>query len=281
MKILKGKVAVVTGAASGIGRGLADRFAAEGMKVVLADIEEGPLQAAVDEITSTGAQAIGVRTDVRIEAEVQNLADRTTDAFGAVHVLCNNAGVETGAMFADIPDSVWRWVLGVDVFGVVHGCRIFLPLIRQQGEGHIVNVGSAMSFEAALPTFAPYIVSKFAVLGLTEALDLELRTDGGNIGVSLLAPGAVKSQMTEAARNRPGEVPRTASDPTHDNFLAMVKQHTEQFGLEPSAVAEMVVDAILTNRFFILTDPAPSIAAVQARLARMEGGTAPEAWSAT
>src|SRR6185369_5791703 len=134
---------------------------------------------------ATGAEAIGVRVDVRFEQDVQRLADRTIEAFGAVHVLCNNAGVETGGAFADIPVNSWQWVLDVNLWGVIHGCRIFLPLIRRSGEGHIVNTGSGASFNASLPTFAPYITSKFAVLGLSESLDMELRANGEDIRVSL------------------------------------------------------------------------------------------------
>jgi NAD(P)-dependent dehydrogenase (short-subunit alcohol dehydrogenase family) len=272
MEELGGKVAVVTGAASGIGRAFADRFAAEGMKVVLADVEDGPLERAVDEIRATGAEAIAVHTDVRFEAEVKNLSQRTIEAFGSVHVLCNNAGVETGAPFAEIPASAWRWVIDVNIMGVIHGCRIFLPLIRRAGQGHIVNTGSGASFSAVLPTFAPYIASKFAVLGLTESLDMELRAGGEDIGVSLLAPGPIRTRMSEAERNRPSDVPATSSDSAHAEVLGLIRRVTDEVGLDPSAVAEMVVDAIRSRRFYVLTHPDDPTAAVRARLAAMEGG---------
>jgi NAD(P)-dependent dehydrogenase (short-subunit alcohol dehydrogenase family) len=272
MEELRGKVAVVTGAASGIGRAFAERFAAEGMKVVLADVENRPLEAAVDEICATGAEAIGVRTDVRLEDEVQSLADRAIEAFGSVHVLCNNAGVETGAPFAEIPASAWRWVLDVNVMGVINGCRIFLPLIRRAGQGHIVNTGSGASFSAVLPTFAPYITSKFAVLGLTESLDMELRAGDEDIGVSLLAPGPIRTRMSQAERNRPSDVPATSSESSHGQVLGLIEQVTDEVGLDPSQVAEMVVDAIRVRRFYVLTHPDDPIAAVRARLAAMDGG---------
>jgi NAD(P)-dependent dehydrogenase (short-subunit alcohol dehydrogenase family) len=272
MDDLRGKVAVVTGAASGMGRAFACRLAAEGMAVALADVDDAGLQNAVGEIRAAGADAIAVRTDVRYGEEVQRLADRTIDAFGAVHVVCNNAGVETGAAFADIAESAWRWVLEVNVMGVIHGCRIFLPLIRRAGEGHIVNTGSGASFSAVLPTFAPYVTSKFAVLGLTEALDLELRGNHENIGVSLLAPGPVRTRMSEAERHRPADVPATASGSEHRQILDLIDETTGEVGIEPEDVAEMIVDAIRSRRFYVLTHPDDPIAAVRARLEAMQGG---------
>jgi NAD(P)-dependent dehydrogenase (short-subunit alcohol dehydrogenase family) len=278
MDTFSGKVAVVTGAASGIGRALADRFASEGMAVVLADVEQGPLQAAVEQIVSNGGRAIGVRTDVRYEEQVQALADQTIDAFGVAHILCNNAGVAAGAPFADIPMSAWKWVIDVNLYGVIHGCRIFLPLMRQQGEGWIVNTGSSTSFDASAPTFAPYSASKFAVLGLTENLDLELRASEENIGISLLAPGPVRTQMVDSERNRPSEVPATEPGTARATILDNIRSHTEAYGLEPAAVAEMVIDGIRRRQFFILTDPEPALAAVGGRLDRMTGGEAPAPW---
>jgi NAD(P)-dependent dehydrogenase (short-subunit alcohol dehydrogenase family) len=242
------------------------------MAVALADVDEAGLRHAVEEIRATGAQAIGVRTDVRHGEEVQRLADQTMDAFGAVHVVCNNAGVEIGAPFADIAESAWRWVLDVNVMGVIHGCRIFLPLIRRAGEGHIVNTGSGASFSAVLPTFAPYVTSKFAVLGLTESLDLELRGANENIGVSLLAPGPVRTRMSEAERNRPEDVPPTEPCSEHRQILDLIDQATGNVGIEPEDVAEMIVDAIRTRRFYVLTHPEDPIAAVRARLHAMQDG---------
>jgi NAD(P)-dependent dehydrogenase (short-subunit alcohol dehydrogenase family) len=274
MEDLRGRVAVVTGAAGGMGRAFACRFAAEGMAVTLADVDQTGLQDAVAEIRATGAEAIGVRTDVRYGEEVQRLADRTIEAFGAVHVVCNNAGVEIGAPFADIPESAWRWVLDVNVMGVVHGCRVFLPLIRHAGEGHIVNTGSGASFSAVLPTFGPYVTSKFAVLGLTESLDMELRGNNENIGVSLLAPGPVRTRMSEAERNRPQDVPATASDSEHRQILDLIDEATGDVGIEPEEVADMIVDAIRSRRFYVLTHPDDPITAVRARLDAMQGGPA-------
>lgn len=275
MKSLQGKVAVVTGAASGVGLGLAERFAAEGMKVVLADVEQEPLDAAAELIRSRGAEAIAVRTDVRFEAEVQRLADAAVEVFGGVHVLCNNAGVETGAEFSDIPTESWKWVLDVNLWGVIHGCRVFLPLLREQEEAHIVNTGSGASFSAALPTFAPYATSKFAVLGLSESLDMELRANSEQVRVSFLAPIA-KTRMPEAERNRPSAVPSTESNPLRAKVLDAIRAHTTQAGLEPAEFAELVVDAVRAERFFVVVQPEASVAALEERIAWLKGGPASE-----
>jgi len=275
MRSLRGKVAVVTGAASGVGLGLATRFAAEDMKVVLADVEPEPLQRAVDELAATGAEVIGVRTDVRFEADVQRLADRTIDAFGAVHLLCNNAGVEAGGAFGDIPAETWKWVLDVNLWGVLHGCRIFLPLLRQQEEAHIVNTGSGASFSASLPTFGPYITSKFAVLGLSESLDMELRASGDNVRVSLLAPIA-KTRMPDAERNRPSDVPSVESNAVRERVMTAIRQANDTVALEPSAIADLVVQAIRDEQFFIVVQPEASIGALEERISWLEGKTLPE-----
>jgi NAD(P)-dependent dehydrogenase (short-subunit alcohol dehydrogenase family) len=276
MEELEGRVAVVTGAASGIGRALAGRFAQEGMRVVLADVDDAELERAVAEISSGGAEAIGVRTDVSRADEVQTLADRTLDAYGGVHVVCNNAGVETGADFASIEVSAWEWVLGVNLWGVLHGCRTFLPLIRRQGEGHIVNTGSVASFATGLPTFAPYITSKFAVLAASECLDIELRMAGEDIGVSLLAPGIVRTRMPEAERNRPEGVPSTRDDPLRREILDGLRTASDQMGMEPAEVADQVVGAIREKRFFVLTHPIEALEGMRRRLHWMETGDAPD-----
>ena len=272
MEQLSGSTAVVTGAASGIGRALAGRFAAEGMNVVLADVDEAELDRATREIASTGAQAIAVRTDVSRPDEVQALADATIEAFGAVHVVCNNAGVETGGRFADISPAAWEWVLGVNFWGVLHGCRTFLPLIRRHGEGHIVNTGSVGSFATGVPTFTPYVVSKFAVLALSESLEIELRDAGESIGVSLLAPGFVKTRITDAERNRPADVPSTEHDSQRRELLGGLRSMIEDGGMDPGEVAEHVVRAIRERRFFVLTHPSDALAAVDARRRWMETG---------
>jgi NAD(P)-dependent dehydrogenase (short-subunit alcohol dehydrogenase family) len=277
MEHFEGRVAVVTGAASGIGRALAERFAQERMKVVLADVEPQPLARAVEAIRATGAQALGVPTDVSSAEQVQALADATIARFGAVHVVCNNAGVETGAAFADIPVRAWEWVLGVNLWGVLHGCRVFLPLIREQGEGHIVNTASLAAFATGLPTFAPYTTSKFAILAASECLELELRSGGEAIGVSALCPGVVRTRMPEAERNRPADVPSSDGDPLRRSILGELRRLADGTGMEPAEVAGMVVDAIRERRFFVLTHPDEAFAALQRRLDWMRTGVAPAA----
>ncbi|MFD5007662.1 SDR family NAD(P)-dependent oxidoreductase [Streptomyces mutabilis] len=271
MKELRGRVAVVTGGASGIGYALAQRFIAEGMKVVIADIEEKALDEAVASLGADGAQVHGVRTDVSRAEDVEALARATLDRFGGVHVVCNNAGVESGAPFLDIPLNTWEWVLKVNFWGVLHGCRTFLPLLKEQGEGHIVNTASTAAFATGLPTFAPYSVSKFAVHALSENLDIELRTAGEPVGVSLLVPGMTKSRMADAERNRPeGVTPSEA--PERRAVLDMIRSAMKNNGLDPSVTADQVVDAILNDRFFVLTHPEETIGAVKARLHSMETG---------
>ena len=188
MNELSGRVAVVTGAASGIGLGLTRRFVAAGMSVVLADVEAPALDRAVEELTDVGGDVIGVRCDVSDPAQVDALAERALEAFGAVHVVCNNAGVDSGAPFSEIPPETWQWVMGVNFWGTLHGCRAFLPLLRRHGDGHIVNTASAAALSGFIPTATPYVASKFAILGLSENLFHELAMTDPGIGVSVLCP---------------------------------------------------------------------------------------------
>jgi NAD(P)-dependent dehydrogenase (short-subunit alcohol dehydrogenase family) len=272
MKDLAGRVAVVTGAASGVGRALADGFAAQGMKVVLADVEEGPLSQAVSEINASGAEAIGVRTDVSREEDVQALADRTIEAFGGVHVVCNNAGVTTVSSL-DSPLSAWQWVIGVNLWGVIYGCRIFLPLIREQGEGHIVNTGSMASLAAGGDQ--AYVVSKWGVLGLSEAIDGELRKNGEDIGVSLLIPISARTNFLKAERNRPSDVPSVDDNPSRQAANVIYEQWQRERGDNPEDLAPLVIDAIHERRFFICSRPELPQGAVQRRLQWLETGAPP------
>jgi NAD(P)-dependent dehydrogenase (short-subunit alcohol dehydrogenase family) len=274
MKELRDRVAVVTGGASGIGFALAQRFTAEGMKVVIADIEEKALDEAVATLSTGGAQVLGVRTDVSRLEDVEALAQATLDRYGAVHVVCNNAGVESGAPFLDIPLPTWEWVLRVNFWGVLYGCRTFLPLLREQGEGHIVNTASTAAFATGLPTFTPYSVSKFAVHSLSENLHIELRAAGEPIGVSLLVPGMTKSRMPDAERNRPEGV-TVSESPQRRMVLDMIRGGMKKNALDPSVTADQVVHAIVNDRFFVLTHPEETIAALKARLHSMETGEPP------
>ena len=256
MQELQGKVAVVTGAASGIGRGLADRFAAEGMRVVLADVEQPALEQAEREMRDAGAHVLAVRTDVSKAADVQALADRTMERFGKVHIVCNNAGVggAAGAWDASLED--WQWVLGVNLWGVVHGVRTFVPLMIAGGEeGHIVNTASVAGLMPGAGG-AGYTASKFAVVGYSEALYYELLATGNSrIGVSVLCPAAVATRIVDSGRNRPaGPQEQPAPGTPEAAMLDMIRQVLAA-GQSPAEVAGKVLDAIVAGRFYILTHP--------------------------
>jgi NAD(P)-dependent dehydrogenase (short-subunit alcohol dehydrogenase family) len=252
MRQLTGRVAVVTGAASGIGRALAARFAAEGMRCVLADIEDGALADAVGELRRTGAQAIGVRTDVSSAADVAALADAAIAEFGAVHVLCNNAGVGGGTDFAKIPLDVWEWVLGVNLWGVIHGCRTFLPLLLEQDEGHIVNTSSMAALNGHPLGLAPYTVSKFGVLGLSQNLHFELAaTTHGRVGVSVLIPGLTRTRIFESIRNQPKDLTSTEPSSFRRSSVAALEGAWDN-AMPPAEVADVVAAAIREQRFYVL-----------------------------
>jgi NAD(P)-dependent dehydrogenase (short-subunit alcohol dehydrogenase family) len=276
MEELRGKVAVVTGAASGIGLGMAQRFAAEGMRVVMADVERNALQTAVDELAATGADVIAAPTDTSVFDEVDALAARTLDRFGAVHVLCNNAGVGSrGLPFRELPLRDFEWVLGVNLWGVIHGLHAFLPHLRLQDEGHVVNTASVSALYH-LPSMAPYNASKAAVLALSETLKFELDAEGSHVGVSVLCPSWVRTNISTASRNLPE---RLAYELTTEQMaqIAEYKDRRKQqttTAMEPDEVAEQVCDAIRTNRFYVITHPA-SIANMQDRFDRIVSGENP------
>ncbi len=204
MRSLRRKVAVITGGASGIGRAIAGRFAAEGMRLALADVEEPALARTVEELAAAGAEVIGVRTDVSQLDDVRALADTTLSQFGAVHVVCNNAGVAGGSVI-DSPIEVWQWVLGVNLWGVIHGCTVFLPILLEQDEGHVVNTASMAGLGGAAG-LGVYCTSKFAVVGLSESLHHDLVGRGSHVGVSVLCPGFVRTRIFESERNMPDHV---------------------------------------------------------------------------
>jgi NAD(P)-dependent dehydrogenase (short-subunit alcohol dehydrogenase family) len=268
-----GKVAVVTGGASGIGYALAERFLDEGMSVAIADVEQSALDTAVDTLSAKG-RVIGVPTDVRNIEDIENLARTTLETLGRIDVVCNNAGVETGGSFLSISESAWRWVMDVNFFGVLNGCRVFLPLLEANGGGHIVNTASVAAFNSGTATMTPYCASKFAVLGMSECLEVELRTAGSNVGVSLLAPGPVKTRMVDAERNRPTDVP-VAAEASRVQVMERLAAVTAESGLEPAEVAGQVLEAIRTNSFFVLPHPDMALAGVQRRMDWMTTGNPP------
>ena len=244
MKELKGKVAVVTGAASGIGFGLAERFCAEGMRVVMADIEQAPLNDASKRLADTGATVLPVLTDVSKGESVDALAARTFEEFGTAHVVCNNAGVATGGPMWTLTERDWAWVMGVNLWGVIHGVRAFVPRLVEQGEGHVVNTASIAGLTSA-PMMGPYNVTKHAVVTLAM--------QASPVKVSVLCPGWVRTRIGESDRNRPPELQdETESNPIGEMGQEFLKTLVES-GLPPSEVAGRVLDAIREERFYILT----------------------------
>jgi len=252
MELSVGKVAVVTGAASGIGFALAERFARSGLNVVLADVEQDALAAAEQKILAHGVETLAVPTDVSDEAAVQALARTAVDRFGSVHVVCNNAGVVSNADPWLGPLSAWQWVLGVNLWGVIHGVRAFLPVLALQGEGHIVNTASMAGL---VPGFSPpYDATKHAVVAITEDLYRAMKIAELPVGVSVLCPGWVRTSILDAGRNWPsglGEAPPPA--PTAEVTARYVERVIDE-GLAPAAVADLVADAITTERFWVFTD---------------------------
>jgi NAD(P)-dependent dehydrogenase (short-subunit alcohol dehydrogenase family) len=247
-----GRVAVVTGGASGIGRALAARLAREGMTVVIADVEAGALDAAAAELGVTGAA-----TDVSDAASVQALADTVMSRFGRVDLLCNNAGVGGGGDVADLALADWEWVLGVNLWGVVHGVHSFLPhLLANPAGGHIVNTAS-MAGLVAFAGAAPYCASKFAVVGLSESLQQELAKAGADVGVSVLCPGFVKTNIFTSQRNRPAAltVPERGPRPGARSANDEIVRNMLELGIAPEAVADEVLAAITERRFWIFTHP--------------------------
>ena len=253
MELTAGKVAVVTGAASGIGLALAERFARAGLDVVLADVEPAALEAAEQQVAGLGAKTLAVPTDVSDEAEVQALAAAAVDRFGAVHVVCNNAGVLTDADPWLGPISAWKWVLGVNLWGVIHGIRAFLPVLALQGEGHFVNTASVAGL---LPGFGPsYDASKHAVVAISEDLYQAMQVAALPVGVSVLCPGWVRTSLVDAARNWPaglGEVPESAvtAQVTAPHVRRVIAE-----GIAPAAVADLVAEAVTADRFWVFTHP--------------------------
>jgi len=256
MKEFKGKVAVITGAASGIGRGIAERCVSQGMKVVLADIDEADLTNAETELKTAGGTVLGVRTDVSKRSDVELLARQALDAFGQVHLLFNNAGVAAGGAPWEATWNDWEWVIGVNLWGVIHGVKVFTPLmLAQKTECHIINTSSAAGLIVGGAS-APYAVSKHAVVALSESLYLTLQQRNSLVTVSVLCPGLVRTNIANAERNRPAELrnePVTLT-PEMQAGLAAFKAAIEA-SMPPLQVADVVFDAIKKGQFYILPHP--------------------------
>jgi NAD(P)-dependent dehydrogenase (short-subunit alcohol dehydrogenase family) len=248
MQDFTNRVAVVTGGASGIGFGLANAFAAEGMKIVLGDIEAAALDDAVGKLEAAGADVIGVRTDVSDAAQVQALADAAVERFGAIHIACNNAGVGAGGLSWEAPLDTWEWVFGANLWGVIHGVRSFVPIMMKQPEAHVVNTASIAGLVAG-PFMAPYNASKHAVVALSETLYHEMALMAPHVKVSVLCPGWVQTKIAESARNRPDS---PENDPATSAGFAQVLKPLIDNGMPPEEVAAKVVAAIRDEQFWVL-----------------------------
>jgi NAD(P)-dependent dehydrogenase (short-subunit alcohol dehydrogenase family) len=250
MQNFEQRVAVITGGASGIGRATARRLSDEGMRVVLADIEGEALEREVADLESTGREVLGVLTDVSKPGDIERLAEQTLSRFGQVNVLHNNAGVVRAGRLEELTLADWEWVLGVDLWSVIYGVKTFLPLIKQAGEGHIINTASSAGLQSS-HEIGPYNVAKFGVVALSETLALEFSVDKSPIGASVLCPGAIATQITESDRNRPDAA---ATTDTNEKFRVLAGKVVSD-GLSPDHVANLIVEAIREQKFWILTHP--------------------------
>ena len=251
MQELKDRTAVITGAASGIGLALARRLSAAGMRIMLADIESGPLDAVRTELADAGHDVDSFEIDVREHDQLVALDAATRERFGNVHLLCNNAGVVAGGPIAGEDDlDMWRWAIDINLWGVIHGCKAFLPAMVAHGErAHVVNTAS-MAGLGPSPLMAPYTISKYGVVALTETLSLEMQMTGANVGVSVLCPAFVKTGIADSKRNLPAELADTHGEehPAEGVLRTLVAG-----GIEPADVAAAVEDAVRNDAFWIIT----------------------------
>jgi NAD(P)-dependent dehydrogenase (short-subunit alcohol dehydrogenase family) len=275
---LQGKTAVITGGASGIGLATAKQLAASGVQLVLGDIEDAVLQSAVEELRSHGAKVIGIQGDVSSEADVVAMRDAALAEFGAVHIVFNNAGVG-GGMAIGTPKKVWDWVLDVNLGGVINGVNAFVPLFLEQNEGHVVNTASESGLVGSAGS-GPYCASKFAVVGLSEALFQELAIYDKNVHVTVLCPNFVRTRINESQRNMPRDLVSSVDNP----LATMAKKIADDLvnaGIDPAEVALAVQDAIVNNKFWILTNEHSATRITEQRLEWMRGGRPPRAMKMT
>lgn len=276
MDDFEGRTAVITGGASGIGLALAHRLGRDGANLVLADIEEEALERAVDGLGAAGADVIGVRTDVSVQQDITDLADAAQDRFGSVHFLHNNAGVCTTGLVEEQSDAQWDWVVDVNLRSVIWGCREFLPRMKEHGQpAHIVNTASMAGLNGG-PYMAPYYTTKFAVVGLSEAMWHEGRAEQSNVGVSVLCPGFVRTGIARSDRNQPDGLGGWVADGSSGGarFGELLSAGVDA-GVEPSEIAEAVVTAVAAGTLWILTHPA-SLDPIRRRTEAMLGGALPD-----
>jgi NAD(P)-dependent dehydrogenase (short-subunit alcohol dehydrogenase family) len=267
MQDISGKTAIVTGAASGIGLGIATALAEAGANVVMADIQKDAVEQAAHGLSGTNKRVMPVRIDVTQEETVLNALAEAERNFGKLHIACNNAGVPMhGVRLADVSVEDWRFVIGVNMWGIIHGIRHFVPAILKHGEeGHVVNTASVAGFQNRRGTDqGPYSMSKYAALSLSEGLADEL--DGTNIGVSVLCPGPINTNIARGARNRPEHMGGPQTRATDEAVLA---ERLATTGLDPKIVGERVVDAIRTKTFYAFVGAVPA-ETIRARHRRIE-----------
>ncbi len=256
MQELRGRTAVVTGAASGLGRAMALALAREGMHIALADVDETSLTHAADEVRAHGVRALALRVDVSKPAEVDALAKRTVAELGGVHVVCNNAGVSPLGAVWENTVADWQWTLGVNLWGVIHGVRAFAPHLIAQDEGHIVNTASVAGLISP-PGMGIYNVTKHAVVALTESLYHDLQERRSKVGVSVLCPAYVPTGISDSERSRPAELANPAAEKSPERRAkeAMLKKAVASGKLSADHVAQTVIASIKAGRFYILTHP--------------------------
>ncbi len=271
---LKGKTAVITGGASGIGLATAIQFSKAGAKIVLGDIEDAPLENQVKEMRSHGATVIGVHCDVAKESDVESLRDAALKEFGAVHLIFNNAGVAGGSTIGT-PKKIWDWVMSVNLDGVVNGMNAFIPLFLEQNEGHVVNTASEAGL-VGVPGMGPYNASKFAVVGISESLFHELANTGKNVHVSVLCPNFVRTRIFESERNMPKDLVSYAENPEAQE-IKKIAAALVNAGIDAADVAKAVEDAVVNEKFWILTHEHSALRITELRLEWMRGGPSPMA----
>jgi NAD(P)-dependent dehydrogenase (short-subunit alcohol dehydrogenase family) len=274
---LAGKVAVVTGAASGIGLALARRFGQDGMRVVMADIEQSALDREAEVLAGEGIDVFARVTDTSLESDVDALAEATLDHFGGVHVVCNNAGVGSrGLKVADLPRRDFEWVIGVNLWGVINGIRAFLPRLLAQDEGHIVNTASVSGLYHH-PRMGPYNATKAAVVALSETIRYELDDEGSNVGISVLCPSWVRTNISSAVRNLPERLHYELTPQQAEEMLEYKSKRRQQLrdeAIDADDVARQVRDAVIANRFYVVTHP-ESVDNMRARFDRILNGENP------
>jgi len=252
----KGKVAVITGAAAGIGRGLAEKSVERGMKVVLSDVEDEALKQTESYLRSKGGEIFAVVADVSKAEQVQNLAEKAISRYGTVDLLCNNAGVSDGGLLKEHTLADWQWVLGVNLWGVIHGIHYFLPhMMKKNTDCHILNTASIEGLWSRIGS-GGYQATKHAIVAMSEVLKMELAVEKSKVGVSVLCPGGVNTRIIESGRNRPAELqnPPVTLTPEQLKMLEVVKQLFAA-SMSPLVVADITFDAIAQDKFYIFTHP--------------------------